>query len=121
MQCKINNLCQMDKMLVGLTAPRIQSSLRCLTAKPLCRPRCCRETQTICRAVLETTTVGKATNIRQHEATVKREEKEMLLGQRGCVIWFTGKPCYRPKHPFVVGLPSPVSQSYLARTFAILP
>ncbi|EFN51374.1 hypothetical protein CHLNCDRAFT_55206 [Chlorella variabilis] len=39
---------------------------------------------------LETTTVGKSTNIRWQESMVSRDDKERLLGQRGCVLWFTG-------------------------------
>lgn len=42
------------------------------------------------RDVLETTDVGNSTNIRWHETMVQREDKEMLLGQKGCVLWFTG-------------------------------
>lgn len=32
----------------------------------------------------------KATNITWHEGHVSREERERLLKQRGCLIWFTG-------------------------------
>lgn len=32
----------------------------------------------------------KATNITWHEATVSMEDREELLNQKGCVIWFTG-------------------------------
>ena len=32
----------------------------------------------------------KATNITWHEATVTAEDREKLLNQKGCVIWFTG-------------------------------
>jgi adenylylsulfate kinase len=32
----------------------------------------------------------KATNITWHESSVKREERETLLKQKGCTIWFTG-------------------------------
>jgi adenylylsulfate kinase len=32
----------------------------------------------------------KATNITWHQATVTRENRENLLRQQGCVIWFTG-------------------------------
>lgn len=39
---------------------------------------------------LDTTHVGNSTNIRWHDSTVRREDKELLLGQRGCVLWFTG-------------------------------
>ncbi|MCO5583118.1 hypothetical protein L7F22_037026 [Adiantum nelumboides] len=35
-------------------------------------------------------TVGKSTNIVWQECMVKREEREKLLGQKGCVIWITG-------------------------------
>jgi hypothetical protein len=35
-------------------------------------------------------TVGKSTNIAWQECTVKKEEKQKLLGQKGCVIWITG-------------------------------
>ena len=72
-------------------------------------------------AYLETSTVGKSDNIRFHEATgefvggllsgcaltpplsqlltallfvlcaVSRNDKELLLGQRGSVVWFTGE------------------------------
>ncbi|KAL4434495.1 hypothetical protein ABPG75_000936 [Micractinium tetrahymenae] len=41
-------------------------------------------------APLATTNVGNSTNIRWHESMVDRREKEMLLGQRGCILWFTG-------------------------------
>eukprot|EP00250_Pteridium_aquilinum_P000982 c11159_g1_i1 orf=398-1459(-) len=37
-----------------------------------------------------TTTVGKSTNITWQECMVKREERQKLLGQKGCVIWMTG-------------------------------
>ncbi|EFN51375.1 hypothetical protein CHLNCDRAFT_141154 [Chlorella variabilis] len=39
---------------------------------------------------LSTTDVGNSTNIRWHDSMVARTDKEMLLGQRGCVLWFTG-------------------------------
>lgn len=32
----------------------------------------------------------KATNITWHQATVTAEDRERLLSQKGCVIWFTG-------------------------------
>ena len=32
----------------------------------------------------------KATNITWHETLIKREDREKRLGQKGCVIWFTG-------------------------------
>ena len=32
----------------------------------------------------------KATNITWHQATVTTEDRERLLNQKGCVIWFTG-------------------------------
>ena len=35
--------------------------------------------------------VGKSTNIRWQETMVSRSDKELLLGQRGCVLWFTGE------------------------------
>ncbi|KAL4418938.1 hypothetical protein ABPG77_009118 [Micractinium sp. CCAP 211/92] len=41
-------------------------------------------------APLATTNVGNSTNIRWHESMVDRRDKEMLLGQRGCILWFTG-------------------------------
>ncbi len=34
--------------------------------------------------------VGKSTNIKWHEGAVPLEDKERLLQQRGCVLWFTG-------------------------------
>ena len=34
--------------------------------------------------------VGQATNIKWHEGAVPRVEREARLGQRGCVLWFTG-------------------------------
>jgi len=37
-------------------------------------------------------TVNKATNITWHESHVERKERENLLGQKGCTIWFTGLP-----------------------------
>lgn len=35
-------------------------------------------------------TVGDSTNIKWHEGSVSRDEREKLLNQRGCVLWFTG-------------------------------
>src|SRR5262245_41126048 len=32
----------------------------------------------------------KATNITWHEGHVTREEREKVLAQKGCTIWFTG-------------------------------
>lgn len=32
----------------------------------------------------------KSTNITWHEGTVTREDREKLLDQKGCVLWFTG-------------------------------
>ena len=32
----------------------------------------------------------KATNITWHETTVTVEDREQLLNQKGCVVWFTG-------------------------------
>jgi len=32
----------------------------------------------------------KATNITWHEATITQKDRETLLDQRGCVLWFTG-------------------------------
>ncbi|MEO0605722.1 MAG: adenylyl-sulfate kinase [Myxococcota bacterium] len=32
----------------------------------------------------------KSTNIHWHEAEVTQEQRETLLGQKGCVLWFTG-------------------------------
>lgn len=34
--------------------------------------------------------VGSSTNIKWHEGMVPREDKEKLLKQKGCVLWFTG-------------------------------
>lgn len=34
--------------------------------------------------------VEKATNIKWHEGMVPRDNKEKLLNQKGCVLWFTG-------------------------------
>ena len=39
---------------------------------------------------LETTHVGKSTNIRFHESSVPREVREELINQRGCILWMTG-------------------------------
>lgn len=41
----------------------------------------------ICTSV---TTVGKSTNIAWQEGIVKKEQRQKLLGQKGCVIWITG-------------------------------
>ena len=35
-------------------------------------------------------TEPKATNIKWHDGLLRREHREELLGQRGCVVWFTG-------------------------------
>jgi adenylylsulfate kinase len=45
---------------------------------------------------LSTTDIGNSTNIRWHDSMVARRDKEMLLGQRGCVLWFTGARCCLP-------------------------
>ena len=37
-----------------------------------------------------TYSVGDATNIKWHEGSVSRETRQELLGQKGCVLWFTG-------------------------------
>lgn len=37
-------------------------------------------------------TTKKATNITWHESHVERKEREKLLNQKGCTIWFTGLP-----------------------------
>lgn len=34
--------------------------------------------------------IDKSTNIKWHEGAVSTEQKEVLLQQKGCVIWFTG-------------------------------
>uniref|UniRef100_A0A061RXC0 Adenylyl-sulfate kinase n=1 Tax=Tetraselmis sp. GSL018 TaxID=582737 RepID=A0A061RXC0_9CHLO len=34
--------------------------------------------------------VGESTNIKWHESMVTRDDKEKLLKQKGCVLWFTG-------------------------------
>ena len=34
--------------------------------------------------------VGESTNIKWHEGAVDRETRERALGQKGCVLWFTG-------------------------------
>ena len=35
-------------------------------------------------------TIQKATNITWHDGTIKKSDRERLLGQKGAVIWFTG-------------------------------
>jgi adenylylsulfate kinase len=42
------------------------------------------------QAGLATYDVAASTNIRWHEGGVPSDAKEALLGQKGCVIWFTG-------------------------------
>jgi adenylylsulfate kinase len=37
-------------------------------------------------------TIIKATNITWHQSHVERAQREMLLKQRGCTLWFTGLP-----------------------------
>lgn len=34
--------------------------------------------------------VDQATNIKWHETMVTRSDKERILNQKGCVLWFTG-------------------------------
>lgn len=34
----------------------------------------------------------KATNVTWHSSQVNREDRERILGQRGCTLWFTGLP-----------------------------
>ena len=45
-------------------------------------------------APLSVTDVGSSTNIRYHETMVPRSDKELLLGQRGCILWLTGAPVW---------------------------
>lgn len=35
-------------------------------------------------------TVGNSTNIKWHECSVEKLDRQKLLGQKGCVIWITG-------------------------------
>ncbi|MEW6366427.1 MAG: adenylyl-sulfate kinase [Acidobacteriota bacterium] len=37
-------------------------------------------------------TIVKATNITWHQSHVERAQREILLKQRGCTLWFTGLP-----------------------------
>ncbi len=37
-------------------------------------------------------TIVKATNITWHQSHVERAQRERLLGQQGCTLWFTGLP-----------------------------
>lgn len=39
---------------------------------------------------LVTSTVGKSTNILWHECPIGQNERQMLLNQKGCVVWITG-------------------------------
>ena len=61
-------------------------------AKPRCRPHHIVVTQCQLQqdGKLATTNVGMSTNIAWHEGAVSRTEKEQLLGQKGCILWFTG-------------------------------
>eukprot|EP00951_Prasinocladus_malaysianus_P045484 scaffold606388_cov39-Prasinocladus_malaysianus.AAC.1 len=34
--------------------------------------------------------IGASTNIKWHDSRVSREDKQTLLKQKGCVLWFTG-------------------------------
>lgn len=42
------------------------------------------------RSVSTAYDVGKSTNIKWHEGAVPTTAKEAIMGQRGCVLWFTG-------------------------------
>ncbi|KAL6777772.1 APK1 [Auxenochlorella protothecoides x Auxenochlorella symbiontica] len=46
--------------------------------------------QAVAAPPLRTRDVGRSTNVRWHQATVQRADKERMLCQRGCVLWFTG-------------------------------
>jgi hypothetical protein len=39
---------------------------------------------------LSTTTVRSSVNIRWHEGSVSRQEKQGMLGQKAVVLWMTG-------------------------------
>lgn len=45
---------------------------------------------THCRDMSTAYDVGNSTNIKWHETAVSTEDKERLLNQKGCVLWFTG-------------------------------
>jgi adenylyl-sulfate kinase len=43
-------------------------------------------------AILAPMTEPKSTHVTWHESHVARAQREQLLGQRGCTLWFTGLP-----------------------------
>ena len=34
--------------------------------------------------------IGKSTNILWHDCPIGQSDRQMLLGQKGCVVWITG-------------------------------
>jgi len=86
----------------GFSASRLPRENCCIrrsvvsdVAKPTCRPKIRLVVVTQCQlqqqdGKLATTNVGMSTNIAWHEGAVSRTEKEQLLGQKGCILWFTG-------------------------------
>jgi adenylylsulfate kinase len=75
---------QHQGLLLGAMLPHFRRALRNWPAL-MC------SSSAACAAPLSTAyDVGNSTNIKWHEGAVPTEAKEQLLGQKGCVIWFTG-------------------------------
>jgi len=60
-------------------------------AKSRARPTWCAASMTMSTDVkVDAYKVGESTNIKWHEGAVDRATREKALGQKGCVLWFTG-------------------------------
>jgi adenylylsulfate kinase len=59
-------------------------------AKSRARPTWCATMTTSTDVEVDAYKVGESTNIKWHEGAVDRATREKTLGQKGCVLWFTG-------------------------------
>eukprot|EP00475_Leptophrys_vorax_P009814 TRINITY_DN16500_c0_g3_i1.p1 TRINITY_DN16500_c0_g3~~TRINITY_DN16500_c0_g3_i1.p1 ORF type:complete len:299 (-),score=31.16 TRINITY_DN16500_c0_g3_i1:87-983(-) len=81
-------------------APAQGSPVRAMSGSlvvPFAAKPCASPTATSPAREISTTTsnlavydVGSSTNIKWHEAKVSKDDRQKLLGQRGCVLWMTG-------------------------------
>eukprot|EP00198_Chlamydomonas_reinhardtii_P006623 XP_001695959.1 adenosine 5'-phosphosulfate kinase [Chlamydomonas reinhardtii] len=67
------------------SAPSLLSRFGCLV-----RPANFAAASVASRAMSTAYDVGSSTNIKWHEGAVPTENKEAIMQQKGCVVWFTG-------------------------------
>lgn len=82
--------CRRPVRVVAQAAPRDVSAQAAAAPAAVAPPHAVGTNNAVAGPHLSTTDVGNSTNIRWHDSMVARTDKEMLLGQRGCVLWFTG-------------------------------